>query len=166
MLNRKSAAPASAVTPAAVSRTSHFTVTPVLQAFYFDRGLWSHDNDGQPLGALAKLLHSRAGSVVFQPEGSLHVTFNVTWDELKEITRDITENDRKVVRAPSPAAPTRRPRKAAAKPAKGGPTPFAPVVCPPVGTKARRAFEKHVFDCVRDIVDFQQTAAYEQGVRA
>jgi hypothetical protein len=54
--------------------------------------------------------------------------------------------------SPAPQAPARASVLAA--------MPFTPLVCPPAGTRARQAFEKHVFDCLRDVVDFQQTSAY------
>lgn len=45
------------------------------------------------------------------------------------------------------------------------PQPFEPLEIP-VSGKARKAFEQHAMDCLRDLVDFSQGSAYAQGIES
>jgi len=161
-----------ATTPAA----AYIHLTTNMQAFYAGRGMWL---DGQPRGVLASMLGERCpwagqyGNVSFwvTPEQiqALRTDFAtctarcaLSGQQAGQFLRRLREAEarsglpvfaqRAIGGSPSPQAPARASALAA--------MPFTPLVCPPAGTRARQAFEKHVFDCLRDVVDFQQTSAY------
>lgn len=47
------------------------------------------------------------------------------------------------------------------EPVGAAPVRFEPLIAPARGAP-KAAFEKHVMDCIRDIIDFTQTSAYDQ----
>lgn len=157
-------APASAGAP-------YFNFTDRLQAFYAARGMWTN---GRPCGPLAAMLGPVAP---FGAPGG--VVFYVGPAQVAALMRDLAENGPRGMGGTALAQHLRRLREAlkrAGEPVADRPTvarnpaadpascPFTPLVIPPPG-RARAAFEKHVFDCLRDVVDFQQTSAYVGGAR-
>jgi hypothetical protein len=166
---------------------AYLHLTPNMQAFYAARGMWI---DGRPAGMLSTMLgdptpwKGQYGAVCFWVT---HGQLQALRDDLAQSnapamlsTRQIAQFLRRLrdaetrsglphyaasalLATPNASAVSPRSRGRVAAPAippAPGSRPFTELVCPPPGTKARKAFEKHVFDCVRDLVDFQQTAAY------
>lgn len=150
--------------------TPYFNFTMGLQTFYAARGMWVN---GKPQGALASML----GHVA--PFGSPGgVVFYMTPEQIGELMRDIAENGPRGMNrwqlaqtlrrlrdslkrsgAPDSALPI--PLRCAATDARPVHHPFEPLVVP-AGGRARKAFENHVMDCVRAMVDFSQESVYMQ----
>ncbi|MBY0469147.1 MAG: hypothetical protein K2Q07_09245 [Burkholderiaceae bacterium] len=141
-------------------------ITPALQRFYAARGMWCN---GEPCSALAAMLGPKT------PWQSLEGSeFFVTSAQIADLYRDIHDNGRRGLNGHQVGATLRRLREAAARggvvigmarpthnpsPDVGVATPFEPLICPPPG-KARQAFERHVMDCVHDVVARSQESTY------
>lgn len=157
---------------------AYIHLTPNMQAFYAGRGMWA---DGQPRGVLASMLGERCpwagqyGAISFwvtpeqiqalrQDMATCTARHALSGHQVGQFMRRLREAEtraglprfaqRALSGQPAPQADTR------ASPQASAAVPFEPLVCPPAGTRARQAFEKHVLDCIREIVDFQQTSAY------
>lgn len=150
--------------------TPYFNFTSGLQAFYAARGMWVN---GKPQGALAAMLGDVAP---FGSAGGL--VFYLTPEQIGDLTSDIAENGHRGMNRWQVAQALRRLReslKRSGSPASVLPVSprrveanahcilqaFEPLVAPPSG-KARKAFERHVMDCVRAVVDFSQESVYTQ----
>lgn len=165
--------------------TPYFNLTQRLQHFYATRGMWIN---GQPHGELAAMLGPRApfGAVS-------GVTFFVSEHQVHALMRDIAENGPRGLIVHQVTQTLRRLRESLhragrrldaerrldaglrAKKAEDGetaehpvplaqsvPRPFKQLVAPTNG-RAKAAFDKHVFDCVRAMVDYSQESVYEGG---
>lgn len=153
--------------------TPYFNLTCALQGFYAARGMWVN---GKPQGALAAMLGDMA------PFGSSSgLVFYMTPEQIGELMRDIAENGHRGMNHWQVAQALRRLRESLKR--SGSPDacqlnmpiqrqqprsnahctlrPFEPLVVP-AGGRARKAFEKHVMDCVRAVVDFSQESIYMQ----
>lgn len=145
-------------------------LTPPMRGFYAARGMW---HDGKPCGWLASML---GDPTPWQP--TCGASFWVTAAQLQALEADLRSSQAAValgtkqvaqfVRRLREAAVRSLPRHAVHALQRGGgasvPTatqtvPFTPLVAPLQG-RAGAAFSRHVFDCVREVVDFAQTSAY------
>lgn len=155
--------PHAALTPG----TPYFNLTPALQAFYAARGMWIN---GEPCSMLAGLLGPR----VPWPS-STGVGFWVSCDQITGLIQDLAANGRLGLSGQRVGQAIRRLREQArryGKPAAAAvgtvqqpafalpPPPFAPLLCPPTGTRARKAFEHHVMQCLREVITFSQGSTY------
>lgn len=158
----------------------YINITRGLQAFYAARGMWIN---GKPSGELRSMLGPRAP---VQPSNPAYGTvYFVTLVQINDLIRDIRENGPRGLTSRQMAQSLRRlreaarhagapftdhsPRSSRARPTHIDAVPFDGLVCPPESNqKARKAFEKHAFDCLRAVVDFSQQSAYasEGGFQA
>lgn len=153
----------------------YFTFTGGLMAFYAARGMWA---DGHPRGALAAMLGPqapfRAGYAGRDP------VFFVTAEQIGMLMRDLFDNESRGLSRRQLAQSLRRLRESLTRAGtrlpgvtSGATSPAAPTAClrpvpfeplvRPVSGKAKAAFEKHVMDCVRAVVDFSQESVYLQA---
>lgn len=150
----------------------YINITRGLQTFYAARGMWIN---GKPSGELRSMLGPRAPVQPSNPEWG--TVFFVSIDQINELIRDVSENGPRGLSTRQMAQSLRRLREAArhagapftghspqsskARPNHTDAVPFDALVCPPESNqKARKAFEKHAFDCLRAVVDFSQQSAY------
>lgn len=165
--------------PGCAPTAPFITLTPNMQAFYAGRGMWL---DGRPCGALAAMLGEPApwktpyGACAFwvthqqihelrQDLSTCGARHALTGQQVGQFMRRLREAEARaglplyalhaVEAGPTPPAAAPRPPAAAR-----APVPFSPLVLPPEGSKAHQGFARHVFACLRDVVDFQQTSAY------
>lgn len=156
---------------------AYINLTLAMQAFYAARGMWI---DGRPQGALVSMLGERTPWKMACSAAS----FWVTPEQIQALRHDLSQSSAaRVLSGQQVGQFMRRLREAEARAglpiyaqrvmgaaapqastpvSAAHPVPFAPLVCPPAGTKVRQAFEKHVFDCLHDVITFSQQSIYQQ----
>lgn len=137
---------------AAAPGAAYINITHRMQALYAVRGMWAN---GAPAGMLVPMLGPR----IVERRAELNAAFFwVTPAQLEALQRDA---ESLAVGGRQIAQFLRRLREAARRAGwlAPPPSPFKPLVCPPCGM-ARAAFEKHVMDCLYEVIAYSQESVY------